>query len=148
MYLHNGYNSMHVDVQSTIYPLPFVFILAHTICVILSVGVLPSCFFMQAMRESRLALSYGLEDRILLEAAQEIPYPDLQHLDAVLRELYQTILDQTRLYQTILDYTRLYQTILDYTRLYQTILDYTRLYQTILDYTRLYQTILDYTLIY
>ncbi|XP_023336482.1 uncharacterized protein LOC111707587 isoform X2 [Eurytemora carolleeae] len=41
--------------------------------------------FTKAMRESRLALSYASEDRILLDKAEDIPYPQLENLDSVLR---------------------------------------------------------------
>ena len=37
------------------------------------------------MRESRLALSYASEDRILLDKAEDIPYPQLENLDLILR---------------------------------------------------------------
>lgn len=41
--------------------------------------------FTKAMREGRLALSYASEDRILLDKSEDIPYPDLENLDAVIR---------------------------------------------------------------
>jgi len=41
--------------------------------------------FTKAMREGRLALSYASEDRILLDKSEDIPYPDLEQLDAVIR---------------------------------------------------------------
>jgi len=44
--------------------------------------------FTKAMRESRLAVSYATEDRILLDKCDDVPYPDLQQLDAVLRVPY------------------------------------------------------------
>ena len=40
------------------------------------------------MRESRLAVSYASEDRVLLENTDPIPYPEEQNLDAIRRYLY------------------------------------------------------------
>ena len=44
------------------------------------------------MRESRLALSYASEDRILLDKTEDIPYPQLQNLDSILRYIIKLLI--------------------------------------------------------